>query len=254
MPLKLLFAILVSAHGYAEEAPRSIVLGHNLTPTTQTLPKSGFTAGNYILGFGVSEKLTVATSPWLYSSYNMYSAIFRLRGCLQAIEETCKTDWAIQTMYLKTGHFGQRLYQMEAVNSSFVVKRDLADFYSLNVAINFMDFFDETAPFSLRREPYNNDAYQVSLSTLHELRLPGGFGFLIEFGMLGLNYTYPEMHYGLSVYHRSKNFLVQLGFSQTLTAGTLSRLFQTNQIVSLSGGEPGYDFSMHPEVQLQVFL
>jgi hypothetical protein len=117
-----------------------------------------------------------------------------------------------------------------------------------------MYFFDETAPFSLRREPYNTDAYQVSLSALNEIRLPAGFGILVEFGMLGLNYVYPEMHYGLSVNHRSNHFLVQLGFSQTMTAGTLSRLFKTNQIVSLTGGDPGYDFSMHPEVQLQLFF
>lgn len=184
----------------------------------------------------------------------MYSAIVRGRGCLETSGESCLTDWAIQAMYLKTGKFGDRAYQMEALNTSFVVKRDLADFYSLDVAFNFMNFFDETAPFSLRREPYNSDAFQFSLSTLHELRLPAGFGFLVELGVLGVNYTYPEMHWGLSVHHRSSHFLVQLGFSQTLTSGTLSRLFRTNQIVSLSGGEPGYDFSMHPEVQLQIFL
>jgi len=260
MPLKLLIlaiallSSLVPVSVRADEQPRSILLGHNLTPTTYTLPKLGFTAGNFVLGGGVTDKLTLATSPWLYTSYNMYSGIVRLRGCLEREGDSCKTDWAVQAMYLKTGHFGKDTYQMTALNSSFVVKRDITDFYSLNLALNYMYFFDETAPFSLRREPYNDNAYQVSISSLHEIRLPAGFGFLIELGALGVNYMYPEFHYGLSVHHRSNNFLVQLGFSQTFTAGTLSRLFDTNQIMSLTGGEPGYDFSMHPEVQLQFFL
>lgn len=232
----------------------SVLFGHNVTPTTYTLSKSQMTVGNYVAGIGLTDQLTIATSPWLYSSYNMYSAIVKLRGCLSKTDAACDWDWAMQAMYLKTGHFGSSTYQMTALSDSFVVKKDFADFYSLNFAVNFMYFFDETSPFSIRREPYNSDAYQVTLSALQEVRLPYHFGLLVETGMLGLNYVYPEMHVGLSISHRSRFTLAQLGFSQTYTSGTLTRMFSTNQTQSLTSGEPGRDFSMHPEIQFQIFL
>jgi hypothetical protein len=232
---------------------RSVLFGHNLTPTTDTLPKGAVTLGNYVAGVGVTDRLTFASSPWLYESYNMYSAIVKFRGCLSQGETKCDWDWAVQSMYLKTGHFGLNSYQMTALSSSFIVKKDFADFYSVNFAVNYMYFFDETNPFSLRREPYNDDPYQFSVTTLQEVRLPGHFGLLVEAGMLGLNYVYPEIHIGLSMSHRSRFTLAQIGFSQTFTSGTVSRLFSTQQTQALGGGEPGYDFSMHPEVQFQVF-
>lgn len=233
---------------------KSILFGHNVTPTTYTLPRSVVTVGNYVAGVGVTDRLTLATSPWLYYSYNMYSAVVKYRGCLEAGVAGCDWDWGVQAMYLKTGHFGSSSYQMTAVSGSFVVKKDFADFYSLNLAVNYMYFFDETAPFSLRREPYNNDAYQVTASTLQEVRLPGHFGLLVETGILGVNYVYPEIHVGLSVSHRSRVTLAQFGFSQTYTSGTLAHMFSTNQTQALSSGEPGRDFSMHPEIQFQAFF
>lgn len=238
----------------ALSAFHSIVFGHNLTPTTYTLSKGVLTLGNYILGYGVTDKLTIATSPWLYADYNMYSAVVRTRGEIGSHTHASeRLDWAFQAMYLKTGKVGKSNYQMTAVNSSFVVKHDFESFYSLNLALNYMYFFDETAPYSLRREPYNNDAYQWSISSLQEIRLPGNFGFMAEAGMLGLNYKYPEIHIGLSMYHRSKYSLIQLGFSQTYTSGTLSRMFVTDQSETIAVVGPGRDFSMHPEIQIQLF-
>jgi hypothetical protein len=248
---------------------RSILLGHNLTPTVYTLPKGGFTVGNQVLAGAITKYLTLGTSPWLYYDYNMYSLIVRARGHFktadatesglcevngQNLDEHCGPSWGLQLMYLKTGHFQLDNYQMTAINSSFVVKQDVASFYSVNLALNYMYFFDETEPYSLRREPFNHDAYQWTLTTLQEVRLPAHLGALIEFGVLGLNYKYPEVHVGISMHHKTRYVLLQAGFSETFTTGTIGRLFNIDQSATLAVQRPGRDFSFHPEIQLQFFL
>jgi hypothetical protein len=51
-------------------AQRAIVIGHNVTPTTDTAPRGTWTAGNYAVGYSPTDSIMIATSPWIWASYN----------------------------------------------------------------------------------------------------------------------------------------------------------------------------------------
>ena len=70
---KICFLIMViagSAYGAELTLEGSFLIGHNVTPTTET-PRQGVgTVGNYALGWGLTDNLFLATSPWIWVSYN----------------------------------------------------------------------------------------------------------------------------------------------------------------------------------------
>ncbi|MGZ3727266.1 MAG: hypothetical protein ACXVBD_15790, partial [Pseudobdellovibrio sp.] len=47
-----------------------LYIGHNLTPSTDILAPHTYTIGTYAAGFGLTENLFIATSPWIWYSYN----------------------------------------------------------------------------------------------------------------------------------------------------------------------------------------
>src|SRR3954469_24971416 len=47
-----------------------LFIGHNLTPSTDVLPSGRYTVGTYAAGVGLTENLLIATSPWIWSTYN----------------------------------------------------------------------------------------------------------------------------------------------------------------------------------------
>lgn len=49
---------------------KAILIGHNVTPTTEIPLKHSWTVGTYALGFSATENLFIATSPWIWVSYN----------------------------------------------------------------------------------------------------------------------------------------------------------------------------------------
>jgi len=227
----------------------SIVFGHNMSPTTYTLGRGVMSLGNFMAGVGVTDRLTIGTSPWMYLSYNMYSFVARYGADLDA-----DSRWAAQAAYFKTGEFAPNLYQMEATSLWLTWAKRLTPFYTLDVVGNHMHFFDETMPFSLRREPFNDDPWQVSLTTLQEIHLPAGFGLSAEIGCLGLNYVYPEIFYGASMNWKNSWFLAQIGFSQNITVSGAKTLYTRDQ--GRFGRNAGQyrDFDMHPEIHLQTFF
>lgn len=237
--------ILFARSGHAVE--KSIVLGHNLSPTTYTLKKGVVSVGNFLAGVGVDDRLTLGTSPWMYTSYNMYSLIGRYGLALDTDHRL-----AVQTAYFKTDHINADRYQMEAASLWATVSRRLAAYYTVDLACNYMYFFDETIPFSLRREPYNDQPWQISLTTLQEIRLPGGFGLSAELGVLGLNYSYPQAFFGASMNWKNDWLLVQLGYSQNSTVTGANRLYTSDQ--ALPARDARDDQAMHPEVHLQGFF
>lgn len=228
---------------------KSILFGHNLTPTSYSLGRGVATLGNFAAGIGVTDRLIFATSPWMLNSYNMYSGFLRYRG-----DWSENRRWALQGAHFKTGHFYPDIYQMEASSAWFVASQDITPFYTVNLSLNYMYFFDETIPFSLRREPYNDQPYQYSVSSLQEVRLPHGFGICGEMGILGLNYTYPQFHFGASMNHRSRNFLVQLGYSNTATIAGIKGLYTQDQANIGRGKTKQIDYSLHPEIHIQAFF
>lgn len=228
---------------------KSILIGHNLTPTTHTLAGGSVTAGNYLVAVGLTDNLFIATSPWMYVSYNMYSVGARYRYALDSL-----SDLGLQVSYLKSSDEPPYLYQMEATNTSLSWGRRLTPNYRFQLSLNHMWFLDETYPYSLRREPYNDQPYQFSLTTLHETKFIGGFGGLLEAGCLGVNYTYPQIYLAMSFHYIFENLLVQLGVSANGTPVGIERLYTTEQGLRGSSSSSPRDFALHPEAQLQFYF
>ena len=177
----------------------------------------------------------------------MYSGVVRSRLPIASGEA------GVQVGYFKTGNFGRNNYQMEALSASVSYSYDVTPAYTFAMSGNYMYFFDETFPFSLRREPYNDQPYQFSFTTLHEAHLSDKMGLTGEVGVLGLNYTYPQLHFGASINFKSNNWLLQGGFSQTITMSKADAAF-TQQSYTQASQDGSLDFAVHPEFQFQYFF
>lgn len=245
--LTALAVALVSGRPALAADGDSILFGHNLSPTTYTLKKGVYSVGNFVAGLGVTDNLTLGVSPWMYTSYNMYSFIGRYGVRLDDDHRL-----GIQAAYFKTDHINADYYQMEATSVWATLSQRLAPYYVIDFVCNYMYFFDETIPFSLRRDPHNNQPWQVSLTTLQEIRLPAGFGLSAELGVLGLNYALPQAFFGASMNWRNEWLLVQLGYSQNTTVTGANRLYTSDQAASMRDSNDDRD--MHPEIHLQAFF
>lgn len=247
--LLLLLLLLTATVGARAADENSIVFGHNMSPTTHTLGRGVMSFGNFLAGGGVTDHLTIGTSPWMYYSYNMHSLVARYGSDIDA-----DSRWSVQAAYFKTGAFAPNLYQMEATSLWLNWAKRLTPYYTLNIVGNHMYFFDETMPFSLRREPLNDDPWQVSLTTLQEISLLGGFGLSAELGCLGMNYVYPELFYGASMNWKNSWLLIQIGFSLNMTLSGADTLYTRNQGKFGRVAGQYHDRDMHPEIHLQTFF
>jgi len=249
----LIIAVIlgVALLGFPEAARasegNSILFGHNLSPTTYTLKKGVASFGNFVAGLGVTDNLTLGVSPWMYTSYNMYSFVARYG---KALDDDHRLG--VQAAYFKTDHINNDIYQMDAASVWTTIGRRVTSYYTIDLIGNYMYFFDETIPFSLRREPHNNQPWQISLTTLQEIRLPEGFGLTAEIGVLGLNYAYPQAFVGASMNWRNEWLLVQLGYSQNSTVTGFNRLYTSDQ--AAMNRDASDDQAVHPEVHFQAFF
>jgi len=50
--------------------PSPPLIGHNMTPTTDPLRRGDWMFGTYALAYGITDDLFIATSPWIWVSYN----------------------------------------------------------------------------------------------------------------------------------------------------------------------------------------
>ncbi len=91
-------------------ANAALILGHNLTPTTTTLDAGEKMVGSYALGYGITDDLTIANSPWLDISYNMPN--IDLRYGLPSGSDL--TSFAIEGLYFKTIPSGGRLFEQHS--------------------------------------------------------------------------------------------------------------------------------------------
>jgi hypothetical protein len=229
---------------------KSILFGHNLTPTTYTLKKGTMTAGNFMAGGGITDQFMLATSPWLYVSYNMPNIGARYRVPLNNFVR----QGVLQAAYFKTSRFYPDQYQMEALSLTGAVDKVLTPFYVITLSYNFMYFYDETLPFSLRQEPHNNEPWQNSVTSLHELSVNDQLGVLFEFGLLGVNFPKPYLHFGASIHYLWSSVLLQGGFSLTSISESGVQLYTQKQRQVIAGNEDIPESELHPEFHAQYFF
>ncbi|MCB9027061.1 MAG: hypothetical protein H6625_12125 [Bdellovibrionaceae bacterium] len=247
-----------------KSVPKKVVFGHNLSPTTHLMEKGEWTVGFYSLAYGVNDKLTLAISPWIYFWYNADNIFARYQ-----LFENAKWKLGGQSGYFNTKSNSLRFktYTMEVWMQNLTLSTQFKNKNFIHFNVNYMYFGDETKPFSLRREPLNNDPDQWTATTLMEAYITDNFGMLGELGVLGLNYTYPQVIMGASLFVKRINWYFQFGFSVTSTPGALFSLggaVDNNEAVGVSGTKiryPSqqnalvkYDRSLHPEVQFQYFF
>lgn len=232
---------------------KSVFFGHNVTPTSNTLHGGTFTVGFYAVAAGVTDHLTVGTSPWIEFGYNMHNVHMKYGGAIaddQRISVNAsyfKTHDELETKFTPRGDsYHYYLYKQESVTGQLVHSWRINSIYTIHNAFSYMYYMDDTHPFSLRMQSFNDDPYELIVSSLQEAHLTKNLGLNAEMGILGLNYVYPYFHYGASLVYQSANWLFQLGISHTLVmSGSQERLNR-------------YDYkftnAVHPEVQAQVFF
>ena len=243
---------------------RATYLGHNLSISTET-PKAGTVAvGSYLLGYSPSDRLLIGTSPWMIFDYNTYNVVTRYNIIRDESDELTldgddPTDsggafdaLTVQVAYMKSGNFARDFYRQEIAIVWLTGKVAVNPYYDFYLTGNYMYFFDETIPFSLRREPFNDEKYQLSLSSLHSLKVNDLFRVSLEFGVLGLRSSYPQIHSGVSFSLTKGSYLIQLGFSVTATPYNFERFLESSTNAKPEGNY--YDASVHPEIQLQYFF
>jgi hypothetical protein len=225
----------------------SFVIGHNLSPTTEVPEKGTATVGTYLASYSFSDRCHVGTSPWMAYGYNSYSLLGRcqLTGATSFFDAS-----SLQVAYIKSDDNLGKKYRQTLAMAWWTMKHEINSSYSLYTTVNYMYFWDETLPFSLRREPGNNQPYQFTVTTLHQIHWTDSMGMQFELGILGVNYNRPMVHNGYSFYKRWESVLLQVGISMTGSDNNFDRLYSDTG----PRGTAGYDYSVHPELQLQYFF
>jgi hypothetical protein len=235
------------------ENTKTVFLGHLLTPTTSLPEKETFTTGTHIMGYSFTDSLLVGTSSFLALLYNSPNVFLKTNYKINS-----KNILALQANYLKSDPNFRPIpttYIMEAVMLWGVWSRRINRNYTLHTSLNYMNFFNEGNPHSLRREPFNHDPYQFSLTTLHDIKVSETFGLASEIGILGLNYRVPNLHTAVSFRWIRKNYFFQAGVSfDTHFPGInfdTESYIRNNQTLSRSHTKESV---IHPEFAFQYFF
>lgn len=226
--LTLFFLLMLAAPARAS----TILLGHNLTPTTYTLPRGQGTAGSYALGYGLTDQLFVGTSPWIWIGYGMAMAEGRYRFLQESGFEL-----TLEGMYFNSLP-GSR-YDQHSTFVRLTGSYRVSDLYTAHLSSGHQYFWDATRPYSLNPWP-GLRPYLPSVSVLNEFRLFDLYGVMAEAGILGLNYPAPERHLGISAFYKNTWLLIQLGISETRS---LNRNYA--RIIH---------WQTHPEIQVQTYF
>lgn len=255
--------VLKAAHGsnssesrapIAETTDRSeaIFLGHNVSPSSYSLRAGQIGVGNFGIAAGVTDQLTLATSPWLWSSYEAANVHLKWInrwpngsrfGAMVSYFETfgdrpflkCAGDWEgyqcpnqpSETIEQRrqTNPLGYRFmesisalpnrYQFQAVASHFLYGIDVGrQTYHFNFKFSY--FFNDDRAYSIRIDPGNDEIRgQIDATLLVEHRFTQAVRFNFEAGFLGLNAMVPSGHLGVSTAWLSGAWLAQFGASAT---------------------------------------
>lgn len=249
-----------SGPGLSSETPSVKLLGHNLSNTSHVLDKGDCTVGLLHAGCGVTEKLTVGSSPWMASSYKMTTLALRYQ-----FHTSDFMNESFQVSYMKT--YGKRTYDMEALWLMYVRTKKLAPHFRLHYNFHANYYFNELAPFSLRRPYMDANPLQLNTSALFEVDLYKGWFIQGELGLLDLINSPIHTHAGVSLGWKWSRGYVYFGFSQTSTfkalfspqdRGDYGYYLITNESngyeSELAADSVENDYSIHSEVTVQFFF
>lgn len=249
----------------------SLSIGHNLSANNKTLDENQWTLGTLYTAYGINDRWSLGTSFFVLTSFKMYNimtryavpisskekigfdfAYFKTFGGREVLNEYCLTEVGLSDdgglICGETATFKSYSgFVMEALNSKFTYSYQVNNFYRLSSTLSYFYYFDERMPFSFRMDPANSDPFSLNISTLNEFKVDDQVFVNAEAGLWGLNYEFLYYHAGLSVGVQNNQSLVSLGVSTTF-----SPTFPKERAKRFVG----YDsrFSVHPEIQIQLFF
>lgn len=264
----LAFSVVASTDQEKTEEITPFFNGHNLSITSYVLPRGKCAIGLDILSCGVTESLSIGSSPWMWTDYGMISLAVRKKmspqGFISAYQITYfDTQNNLETYDALTDEVRYRSsggYKMRALWNQFVKTYNPEKHYKLHLNFHVNYYFDDTLPFSLRRPSFDRSPWQVNLSTLHEIHLTRDWYIIGEAGLLDLARNPLHIHGGASIGVLTPRYSIRFGFSLT---GSREGLFSTsrqdyqqrlraqrgdyNDKSSLIGRGIEYDYALHPE-------
>lgn len=263
---------------------KAIEFGHDLTQTSETLGQGVCTAGLVVAGCGVTDRWSLATSPWLIHSYHMAALFARVllddgpeRSALQvgylktfkrfappAVPDFTGATDAEMAEYLAEAN---RDYDMETYSAIYIRSYTPAPSFDIHLNQQVLYYANQRMPYSLRRPSTQNTPWQLTTSMLITMRLLQGWEIGAETGLLDWARKNAYLHNGITVGRRTPNWLWHIGFTMT---GSLFSLFhpverfdyqQNLKAYSPAGYDSAlddtlvsYDFSLHQEVTVQYFF
>lgn len=236
----------------------SILIGHNVTPTTDMLKSGVVTVGTYAVGYGLSDSFFVATSPWIWGSYNtanvhlkwgqrisnssrisLFASYFesyestpflRNAGTLNGNPGGTRPGRGGPNTPPSSGSGGTTIYtaleryQWKSASAHALYSYDTDSGKTFYFNLHYAYFWNDDFPYSIRMDPGDDKIRnQVDFTTLTKIPMSDEWLFLFEFGGLGLNYLYPYMQAGASIAYKSPSWLVQLGASYTAQFAELNK-------------------------------
>lgn len=277
--LKFLIAISFLIFQEVSIADSPPLLGHNLSSTSNVLESGQCTIGFLHAACGISDKLTLGTSPWIIADYKMTAIALR-----QQVSKNENTTEAFQVSYFKTFEDRREVYfknndfssgdeteysgyEMEAIWTMYIRSKKLAPHFTLHYNLHINYYFNEVAPFSFRRPYENPSPWQINASTLYEVELVQRWFIQGELGLLDIINSPLHTHAGVTIGRKWDSGYFYFGFSYT---STLKALFAPNeredyQMRLITNEEEGYDsekntrsidydYSIHPELTIQFFF
>ena len=246
------------------ESGKAVDIGHNLTPTTKTVAAGVWTAGNYALGYGISDSLFIVTSPWIWVNYNTIN--LHLKWSSAQIGRSRFGIFASYFESLRWAFVGDAPYFWKSASTNLLYTYSWSPQVETNFSLRASYFWNDDRPYSIRMDMGDNAIRgQLDLTSLTRIRIAeSDFSLGLELGTVGMNYLYPYMHVGASVLYTWNSWLAQFGFSYTIqwrewreSKGLRPGRIDTRVRQSSSDGQfyyYPYETALHPEMQLQYFF
>lgn len=227
-------------------------VGHSLSQTSYTLPEGKWMVGTFALGYGLTNNVTLGTSPWLLTLYNMPNVLLRTKKELSA-----SSAIGVHLGYMKTAEYLRNDYSMELFYGNLLYSAVINKNIRTHFQVNAMEFINEARPFSIRVSRPSTPV-QVSISNVSEISIfkkrNHEIGLGLEFGYLGVNESTPYMHGGFSVYRKTKGLLLQVGMSLSASNNVGVSDFSYVGRGNLPPGREFREILTHPEVQVQYYF
>lgn len=229
--LSILILLFCGQSVFAVE--KEMFFGHNLSQTAEVLSEGEISVGPQVLGYGISDRWTIATSPWLVQDYGMFSVFSRYKASddrsfqLSYFKACFGSDNCVRTIprnppatpgtsaYYQRNIDSQAGYSMEAIWLVMIDRYVFNDHYVLNINYGLQYYANQKMPFSLKRPSSNPKPWQAHITTLHELSMVGPFKLYGEFGALIPTDTQAYIHLGTSIGYKKDRIETHLGLSVT---------------------------------------